>query len=347
MTLLPPTDSELLAQVAANPALPKLQREAAAKASNQARQRAERANAAVVTLPDSASQAMLSAERWNRAASLRGELFLPRAADGKTPIPVILFRGPLFTCRRIPSNLPDAASEFFPSSPRGEHYARENAEAFGPFLGSFDRRVFAACLALFRDLPVTRDGEAVWVTVSLSDLLRLIPSTEERSVQDNAESRTAIRASLSRLNATSLKVSRNGVDVAITGLVRSAVTGTNIGISLAGELAGLFGPNTWLGIDRVVFSAQARDLKAWLVAFYSTHAEPKGLDIERLRRLCGFDGSLPRFRSKLAAALEGLKSEKLPDGIRVRSYSPDTLSMRTEKIEVDMMHFKATGPSRK
>ncbi|WP_147240603.1 hypothetical protein [Mitsuaria sp. TWR114] len=202
----------------------------------------------------------------------------------------------------------------------GETYA----ESVGPRLGAFDRRVYAASVELFRHMPVETDGTQVRLATTVHNLVgRLVG--RESGVQYNAASRDAVRESLQRLRGTSVRLVSVAVSVEVPRLLDWEETSQGLAIALPRPTHLLFGLKSWWGIPDQALSARVSGLKAWLVAFYSTHSEPYPIQVETLHRLSGFPGSLPRFRDKLGLALKGLSDEAVPVEIRVRAYAPESL----------------------
>lgn len=313
--------AELVESASWRPGVTAEEREELQKQAARLRRAEELYAAPVAVLPEHASSNQVEAERLHRAVSVAGKFFLPLWKDGTTGMPNCMLRSPLWSAKTIPlagAQFDEAAGAplLFDTS-----YDDNRIEARGALMGAYDRRVFAACLGLFRDKPISHDGKPSECSITFYRLVRRLGAGYSQ------ESQESVAASLARLGHTSITVRVRGVEYPVPFLVKATwpretplAGSVSATISLAPSISNLFGRAGWTAVPQVALDA-GKGLKSWLSCFYSTHAGPYPISLKRLYALSGYTGLIGDFKAKLWKALAALGEVSESSAVHVRKFA--------------------------
>lgn len=274
----------------------------------------------VLTLDPDASMYEVRTARQRRAVRHGTNVYLPTWSEATVGLPNSLLRSALFA-----------------STSKNRGFLRDaNIEAVGDVeitmtgesLCDYDRKVFGFCLDHYRDRPLSSDaqrGADVWVqTTYYSACLEL-------DLAPGLGVYRALRGSLLRLNAATLRVKIGRLNVPLPCLVEvvfedgadaaaDALRGSDlIAFRISESMANLFGPTTWTAVPMQALTAFS-GLTGWLAAFYSTHRAPYIIKIDDLYQRTGVTCSKSEFRRMLRIAIDKLTPETVLDSIRVDRY---------------------------
>ncbi|MDY0744789.1 hypothetical protein SNE35_09735 [Paucibacter sp. R3-3] len=196
-------------------------------------------------------------------------------------------------------------------------YGDAHIEASGPWMGAFDRRVFAACLELFRDDPLLTNGKSNEKQLTVYAFMQVL------RVGYGVDMHQAVLTSLARLKSSSVIVTVKDTPYYVPTLVNSTVrtTGRLLGkdvlsVAIPEQVANLYGRALWSAVPRAALDA-GKGIKSWLASFYSSHAKPYPIALNRLHELSGFKGALADFRIKLNKAIDALAELPEEDAARI------------------------------
>ena len=244
-----------------------------------------------------------------QAVRLGDKTYLPIFSEGQSVLPHCFVRSGLFPASENPKDLTNGEPSVHKIEVMSDEKNRTTVTLEGEHLQSYDRRIFAACLTFYRDIPLARSGESECVTSSYNKI------GSRALVTRGSSTHLAIQASLQRLSNTKLTVGLgNGKRISIDPLIElmpEEATESNrskIRFRIHESIAQLYGRDSWWRHPMQVLAMQG--LAGWLGSFYSSHSKPKGLPVETLNRLSGLSYSKKVFRQLLDAALVKLKSTK-------------------------------------
>lgn len=289
------------------------------KAAESALQAAMRAESPILDLGENATHSEVRDARRRRSVRCGRDVFLPSWRDLCSGLPNAFLRSALWSATSVGAKVP--ASEVAAVSVDLPAHGDARLIAFGPRLGSYDRRVFAVCLDLYRERPLSAEHTDGAVEVSYYAFLRMM------GVTYNADSHTSVRASLKRLSALSLHIRSRGFELQLPRLVEvSFADGTASGDRLLGSdriyvrvmesIATMFGPASWTSIPHSALQA-GKGLRSWLASYYQTHSGPYAEKLDKLHALSGSTCPMFKFKSQLKAALSALSDPDVPEEIRV------------------------------
>jgi len=274
----------------------------------------------IAVLPEDASSHQFDAERVHRAVRVGTTIHMPFWKDGTVGIPNCMLRSPLWSAKTIPL----ANAQLNEDAPLpvlfDTNYDDIRIEARGALMGAYDRRVFAACLNLFRDQPIFLDGKPTELAVTFYRLVGRLGAGY------SPETQQSVAASLSRLSKTSVTVWAKGVEYQVPFLLGATwpsdapITGSvTVTLSLAPSIANLFSRAAWTAVPQEALDA-GKGLKSWLSCFYATHSRPYPVSLKRLYSLSGYTGLIGDFRVKLWKALSALGEGADTSVINVRKF---------------------------
>jgi hypothetical protein len=257
--------------------------------------------------------------RRRRSVRRGRDVFLPSWRDMCTGLPNSFLRSALWTSTSVGASVPSA--EVAPVSIDLPAHGDARLIAMGPKLGSYDRQVFAVCLDLYRERPLSTEHARGAVEISYFEFLKMM------GVTYNADSHHSVRASLTRLSSLSLHIRSKGLELQLPRLIEVSfsdgtaredhVLGSDrIYVRILESMAELFGPTSWTSTPHAALRV-GKGLKSWLASYYQTHSGPYPEKLERLYELTGSTCSRPQFKYQLKAALVALSSPEVPNEIRV------------------------------
>lgn len=137
-------------------------------------------------------------------------------------------------------------------------------------------------------------------------------------VDNGGRSHADLEASLHRLRAGTVTLKQGGARF-IGGLVEMAARPDKDApwrIRLSPELAPLFTPDSWTGLDWTVRqSLRGKPLAQWLHGYFSSHANAHPISIALLRDLSGSQAKeLSKFKQNLQRALAAIETACLTQG---------------------------------
>lgn len=288
----------------------------------------------ILEIPDTATSSDVKDHRRRRSVRYGKDVHLPNWHDSAAVFPNIFLRSALFSAsnpgmmldRQTLGTLGDASIEMT-----------------GPQLGSYDRRVFGACLKHYQSDRALASGEdSHWISTTFWQLAQNMDGY-------NGNSPTAIRDSLKRLEAATLRIKQKGVEFPVPRLLEVAFDDRFTDINAPGDqlkgagkvmfriqdsMATLFGLNQWTAVsDRTLHDHEG--LAAWVCGFYASHKEPYPLSVSQIYGLAGAKGELAEFRARLRRALKKLQAADNGDQHRVADFE-----MTKEKLTVRLARWK-------
>lgn len=284
----------------------------------------------VLELPNTATSSEVKDNRRRRSVRYGEDVYLPNWHDAAVVLPNLLLRSSLF-------------STSDPGTMLDRHtlgtLRDTSIEMTGPQLGYYDRRVFAACMKHYqaeRALASGRDGH--WISTTFWQLAEMMGSF-------NPNAPVAIRNSLRRLEAATLRIKHKGYDLPVPRLIEVAFDhgctdiitpdeqlkgAGKVVFRIQGSMAILFGINQWTAVsDRTIHDHEG--LAAWLCGFYASHSKPFELNVSQIYSLAGAKGGLAEFRKRLRSALKKLQAAEIAEEHRVSSFD-----MTKDKLTVHL-----------
>lgn len=351
LSLSPQALSDTLSTIALRSNENPNERTALFQAASAAKAKADRQASPIAELPATATLQEVNRERRLRAVRRGKEVFLPHWRELTTAMPNLLLRSSLWSVRAIKRDqqvldmLPEqGAVDFDCTEGMVDTLSDTVLINRGPGLGSYDRRVFAACLDYYRsDQPLSSGGDSPWLEVSFFKFIQGLGSSY------HADGHRALRASLERLAAMSLHVRHGGVEVHLPRILEVSfadgeargekpVSSDRIQLRVLGKFAQLYGSSKWTAVEHDVLDA-GLGLKSWLGCFYSTHSKPFTTKLDALHKLTGSSASFSKFKQQLKIALDAMKAADQPTAVRIRSYIMDT-----KTLWVDMAAWSEVPP---
>ncbi len=179
-------------------------------------------------------------------------------------------------------------------------------------------------------------------------LLKLMGKT------DSGKNRATLQACIERLVATALTV-QQGRHTYIGSLIASAAKDESTRswtIELDPRLSPLFCRDQFTQLEWAVRrELRGHQLAEWLHGFYATHAKPFGFRVETLRRLCGSEAEIRRFRQSLGLALAAVAEASKAHGEKFRyTISEDLVEVSKAGTASQQRHLArraAKSPSRR
>jgi hypothetical protein len=289
------------------------------KAAESALQAAVRAESPILDIGENATQSEVRDARRRRSVRRGRDVFLPSWRDLCTGLPNALLRSALWSATSVGVTVP--TSEVATVNVDLPAHGDARLIAFGPRLGSYDRRVFAVCLDLYRERPLSSEHTDGAVEVSYYAFLRMM------NVTYNADSHSSVRASLKRLSALSLHIRSRGFELQLPRLVEVSFAdrvasedrllgSDRIYVRVMESIATMFGPGSWTSIPQAALKA-GKGLQSWLASYYQTHSGPYAVKLTKLYALTGSTCEMPKFKHQLKAALNALSDRLVPEEIRV------------------------------
>ena len=315
--------SEAVSAVAvevADPVVKNKMHSAADTLESLAKSKARQLASPVRTLPEDATADEVRTARQRSAVRRGQDVFLPSCDVLYIGLPNRLLRSALFA----------ASSQSGGFLTNGEISSqRDTTLTFtGKTLCGYDRKVFAVCLHHYRDRPLSPGGTSLeWVRTSYYQFVQALDLSYSENVH------RAIRESLLRLNAAGLRVKFKGLNISLPHLVEVAfdepegsidvetsrdklMASDSIVFRVLEPVANLFGSTDWSAVPKKALTDYS-GLASWLVAFYSTHREPKALTVSELHRRSGVGCAVTEFRRMLRKAFSKLQDVSTPLSLRI------------------------------
>jgi len=262
----------------------------------------------------------LAAARVRRAVRYGSDVYLPTWPEATVGLPIVLLQSSLWSAG-------EAAGTYVTDVRLSNLSDDVTVYITGQQLTQYDRRVFAACLNHYRlDRPLTPRGIELEIGRTFYDLARLM------GLSYTLNTHVAIRSSLLRLQAASLRIRTRTVDLVIERLLEvsldesypccpdTELKGSNpLGFRVPEEFAQLYGLGTWTPVPK--FALEAKGLRSWAVAFYATHNKPIPHSFTTLHALSGLACRPNDFRTRLCKVLEGLQDQEVEQSLRVSRFT--------------------------
>jgi len=288
----------------------------------------------VLALPDTASVSEVREHRRQRSLRYGEDVYLPTWHDAAVVLPNRLLRSSLFS-----------AGE--PGAPLDGHILGTQGgfsiEMTGPQLCYYDRRLFGVCLKHYQAERPLASNTSQWVRTTFWQLSKAM------FVAYNGNVHKAIRSSLKRLHAATLRIKVGRFDLPMPRLIEVAFddgftdmntpdhelkASDRIAFRVQDSMATLFGPNEWTAVSDHTLH-DYRGLAAWLCSYYATHRESFELKVRDLYSYSGSKGGLAEFRKRLKDALKQLQSDDAAEEHRVARYemSKETITVHLARWE--------------
>lgn len=270
-------------------------------------------------LPATYTAAAVLRARSRQAVRFSGEVFLPAWPDGTVGLPTVLLRSALWAagdCDDLPvkdvpiTTLEDDVRVLFSGRP----------------LMQYDRRVFAGCLELFKDKPLSSgDQQEPASRSTFYELARAMGNAYTLNTH------IAIRASLLRLRQAAVQVRIRSEVHIVASLLAVRFHGTaetaqhhelqgadELEIRIPEDVAVLYGLRSWTAVPKPVLEMKA--LRGWLCGILATPAMVETLDFEVLHDLSALRCRPNDFRRRVCDALDELQAADVPLAYRVGGF---------------------------
>lgn len=306
------------------------------------REQREAAAGQLPVLSPALSPADIKSQRRRSAVRFLDSVYLPTWDDIFLAMPTLFTRGTLFSATALDDEKQVQEKLVAESKGTKLYYS-------GVLLNQYAGRVYASCIDILKEQPLSRTGVERIGMLSFHELI-----TRHLGLSYNVTTHGYVRRCLLHLSSASLRaVFRDGRNIQLPRLLTAhfyepnydaqkqlVLAGSDmLGIAVPEELAGLYCRNSFTRIHRQALSDKS-ELAAWLIWHYSGHSEPAWLSVEYLRELCGSTASERKFREMLGKALEELSSPT-PEGYYVKHYA-FTRQKKNEpaKVWVELAKYK-------
>lgn len=288
--------------------------------------REESVEPAVALLASNATAEEVRTARRRQAIRRGAEVYLPSWSAIAWALPNTFLRTALFSTKRSVQ----AQNEQLLSGNGSLMVAGKEIASFknltltfsGYELCQFDRRVYAACLDYYRDIPLSPEERPQYISTSFYEFVKRLGS------KYSLKAHRAVRASLLRLSFAQLRLRYKRMNIEVPKLLAvsfedgdtdGAFRGSDLlMLQISASVAELFGPAGWTAVSK---DAAAYDgLTGWLANFYAGHSRSRQLPVQTLYKLSGYDSHMRNFRVSLINALEKLKAPEVDDCIRISAY---------------------------
>lgn len=284
------------------------------------------AEPAIAVLPSDATVEEVQKARCRQATRRGPDVYLPSWSAVAQALPNTFLRSALFSSGRSIQ----AENEKVFSGDQTLLVAGKEIASFqnltltfsGYELCQFDRRVYAACLDYYREVPLSPEECPRHVRTSFYQFVSRMGN--EYSVKAHK----AIRASLLRLTFAQMRLRYNRMNIEVPKLLSVTFEDGEAGGDFKGgdmlmlrvtvSVAELFGPGAWTSVAKEAVGYDG--LRGWLASFYASHSGPQWLPLKRLYLLSGYEAHMRNFRASLIRALEKLKGAQTPNCSRVAAY---------------------------
>ncbi len=279
----------------------------------------------VAILPANATAAELRKSRRTQATQQGNLVYLPAWQESAQALPNALLRCALFastdSVQAENTKALAADTSNVVADERINSYDTVTVTLTGHKLCQFDRKVFAACLDFYREIPLAKDDSAKSVETTIYGFaLRMGQSY-------GLNTHRAILASLLRLSSVKIQIHTESGDNDIPRLLSvkfkdgdaQRLKGSDpLELKVFSSIAKLFGPRAWTVLEKTAVAYDG--LHGWLASFYASHACGKWLEVNWLHELCGYKSHGRNFRTSLLKALDKLTSEDTPESCRIKEY---------------------------
>lgn len=271
-------------------------------------------DSALLELPATTTGAAVLQARSRRAIRFAGEVFLPSWPTGAVGLPTVLLRSAFWA----PGEQEDVLVQDLAIPTLGDDV---RVLLTGKPLLQYDRRVFAACLAIVKDQPLSNhDAPGRSTTVTYYEMAHAMGNAYTLNTH------TAIRSSLLRLRQAALQVRLRSelhqvpqlLDVAFTKGDAEPQGADELEIRIPEPVALLYGMRNWTVVPNEVLAMKA--LRGWLSGLLATQVVAETLSFERLHEVSGMLCRPNDFRRRVCDALEELQAPDVPFAYRVSSF---------------------------
>jgi hypothetical protein len=308
----------------------------------QAKEQAIKNVPAVAVLPADATEAETRNKRRTQATQVGKHVYLPIWKELMHIMPSWFLRSALFSAdSHVQEAWADEAKK--PSIVVDKKIATTNDVTLmlsGYELCQFDRRVYGACLAFYRERPLAYDEKDERVETSFYAFALQMGRTYSRNTH------RAIRASLLRLSKAQIRLRCKRLNLELPKLLSASFEdgeadddykgADRMSLQIPASIAELFGRGAWSAINDEVF--RANDLKGWVGCFYASHSKEWEYSLEQLHRMSGYGSRLGNFKAGITHALT--KLQESPDPL-IASYR---FNQGNTKLKVTRVGWKQVTP---
>lgn len=310
-----------------------------------ARKEAYAESLSVTKLSSGISAKDLLEARHSGAVRVGEDIYTPIDKSGHFVFPSLFARSNLFCAFSDKSSKID-------SERRSIHTLEGKAklDVFAPTLSMYDRRVFAACLHLFKDRPLTNNAliDEFWTAAdeSPSDYVEITAYKllKMMSVNPGSASYKPLIDSLKRLASVKIeKISYKNVDLNLRRLIVLEIPGidpgakkvdasTKLRIAVPQEIGPLLVESRWLALPSHFLKEEG--LVGWLGAFLRSHSKPYLTKITRLQKLSGCGAwTKPKFKAALDRAIAKLTDYANP------AVQIDSCHFQDDSVEITLKRW--------
>ena len=281
---------------------------------------------AIALLASNATADEVQTARRRQAIRRGAEVYLPSWSAIAWALPNAFLRTALFsTTRSVQARneeLLSGSDSLLVAGKEIASFANLTLTFSGYELCQFDKRVYAACLDYYRDIPLSPEEHAEYVSTSFYEFIKRLGN------KYSLKAHRAVRASLLRLSFAQMRLRYKRMNIEVPKLLSVSFEDGDAGgdskgsdllmLRVSVSIAELFGSGAWTAVSK---DAAAYDgLMGWLASFYASHSLPQWLPITNLYRLSGYESHMRNFKSSLTNALEKLKATEVPDCSRISAY---------------------------
>jgi hypothetical protein len=280
----------------------------------------------VVVLPSDATVDEVRTARRRQATRRGQDVYLPSWSEMALALPNTFLRSALFSAGRHVQannkNVLEGDKSALVADKEVVSFSNLTLTLSGYELCQFDRQVYATCLDYYRERPLSPEGSNHYVKTSFYEFAK------RTGLAYGLNPHKAIRASLLRLSFAQIRIRHKGWNLEVPKLLTvSFEDGSSNGVLKGSDtmllrvtepVAELFGRGAWTAVEKEAVGYDG--LMGWLTSFYAGHSKAKGLPVEFLQRLSGYQSHIGNFKTSLIRALDKLKDNKVPDSIRVSNY---------------------------
>lgn len=280
----------------------------------------------VVVLPSDATVDEVRKARRRQATRRGQDVYLPSWSDMALALPNTFLRSALFSAGRHVQannkNVLEGDLSALVADKEVVSFSNLTLTLSGYELCQFDRQVYATCLDYYRERPLSPEASNHYVKTSFYEF------ATRMELAYGLNPHKAIRASLLRLSFAQIRIRHKGWNLEVPKLLTvSFEDGSTSGVFKGSDLmllrvtepvAELFGRGAWTAVEKDAVGYDG--LMGWLASFYTGHSKAKGLPVEFLQRLSGYQSHPGNFKTSLIRALDKLKDKKIPESVRVSEY---------------------------
>jgi hypothetical protein len=281
---------------------------------------------AVALLAANATAEEVRSARRRQAIRRGAEVYLPSWSAIAWALPNAFLRTALFSTKRSVQaqneDLLSGSDSLLVAGKEIASLANLTLTFSGYELCQFDRRVYAACLEYYRDIPLSPEERPEYVSTSFYEFVKRLGN------KYSLKAHRAVRASLLRLSFAQMRLRYKRMNIEVPKLLSVSFEDADASGDFKGSdllmlrvsvsVAELFGPGAWTAVSK---DAAAYDgLTGWLASFYASHSLAQWLPIKPLRQLSGYESHMRNFKASLTNALEKLKATEVADCSRIAAY---------------------------